>query len=92
MIAAALEEWDETWKDDAVATIIALSLAHDQFTCDDLRREIRQPPRSSQYGAAFRSAQAQGLIESISSVKSSTSTRNNGRHLQWRRKTQGVTK
>lgn len=90
MIAAVLEEWDEAWKDDAIATIIGLSLAHPVFSADDLTREMRKPPRSSQVGAAFRSAQAQGLIESVGSVKSTNKTRNHGRHLQWRRKPEGI--
>jgi len=85
--AAVLDDnFDRDWGADAIATIIGLSLAHETFTSSDLRREMRTPPRSSQYGAAFRSAQAQGLIESVGSVKSTNATRNHGRHLQWRRK------
>lgn len=91
MRAAVLEDWDEAWKDDAVATIIGLSLAHESFSADDLRREMRPPNRPAQYGAAFTSAQAQGLIESIESHKSSSKSRNHGRNLRWRRKQQGVT-
>lgn len=90
--AMALDDWDEAWKDDAVATIIALSLAHESFSSDDLRREMRTPPRSSQYGAAFRSAQSQGLIESVGYEISTNKSRNRGRHLQWRRKPEGVQK
>lgn len=90
--AMALDDWDDSWKDDAVATIIALSLAHESFSSDDLRREMRTPPRSSQYGAAFRSAQSQGLIESVGYEISTNKSRNRGRHLQWRRKPEGDTK
>lgn len=92
MQAAALEDWDDAWKDDAVATILALSLAHDSFSADDLRREMRPPNRPAQYGAAFTSAQKQGLIEPIESKQSTTKTRNHGRHLLWRRKVEGVGK
>lgn len=93
MQAAALEpEFDSTWGEDALATIIALSLAHESFSSDDLRREMRTPPRPSQYGAAFRNAQAAGLIESIGYATSTTKTRNHGRHLLWRRKQEGVGK
>ena len=92
MRAAVLDDWDEAWKDDAVATIVSLSLDHETFSADDLRREMRPPNRSSQYGAAFTSAQAQGLIESVASHKSTSKTRNHGRNLRWRRKQQGVTK
>lgn len=92
MQAAALEDWDDAWKSDALDAIIALSLAHESFSSDDLRREMRTPPRSSQYGAAFRNAQAAGLIESIGYATSTTKTRNHGRHLLWRRKQEGVGK
>jgi len=90
--AAVLDDWDELWAEDAVSTIIALSLAHSSFSSDDLRREIRPPNRPAQYGAAFRSAQAQGLIESIDSQKSTSKSRNHGRNLRWRRKSEGVRK
>lgn len=91
MRAAVLDDFDESWKDDAIATIISLSIDHDSFGADDLRRALRPPNRSSQYGAAFRSAQAQGLIEPIDSQKSTSKSRNHGRNLRWRRKkTEGV--
>jgi dihydroorotase-like cyclic amidohydrolase len=91
MIAAVLEDdWDEQWAADAVATIVSLSLDHESISADDLRREMRPPNRPAQYGAAFRSAQAQGLIESIASHKSTSKTRNHGRNLTWRRKQEGV--
>lgn len=92
MQAAALEDWDDAWKDDAVATIVELSLKHDSFSADDLRPAIRPPNRSAQYGAAFTSAQAQGLIESFESHKSSSKSRNSGRNLRWKRKEQGLGK
>ena len=84
------EEWDRDWADDAIATIIGLSLAHESFSSDDLRRELRPPNRPSQYGAAFRSAQKQGLIESAGFKKSTSKTRNAGSHQIWRRKPEGV--
>lgn len=88
--AMALDEWDDAWADDAVATIIGLSLAHESFSADDLAKELRKPNRPAQVGAAFRSAQAQGLIESLESQRSTSKTRNHGRNLRWRRKTEGV--
>jgi hypothetical protein len=90
--AAVLDDWDEAWTGDAIATIIGLSHSQETFSSDDLRREMRPPNRPAQFGAAFRSAQAQGLIESLDSQKSTSKTRNHGRNLRWRRKTQGVTK
>ena len=91
MRAMALDEYDEFWKDDCIATIIALSLAQESFSSDDVRRELRPPNRSSQIGAAFRSAQKQGLIEAVGYKKSTSKTRNNGSHRVWARKAEGVT-
>lgn len=89
----ALDDYDDAWPEDALATIIALSLAQDTLSIDDLRREMRTPPRSSQYGAAFRNAQAAGHIEAVGYATSTTKTRNHGCcHLLWRRKQEGVTK
>ena len=88
--AMALDDWDDAWGTDAVATIVGLSLSFQEFSSDDLRREMRPPNRSSQIGAAFRSAQSQGLIESVGYKQSSSKTRNNGSHKVWRRKSEGV--
>ena len=84
--AAVLDDWDDAWTEDAIATIIGLSLKYTSFSSDDLRREMRAPNRPSQVGAAFRSAQSQGLIESVGYKQSSSKTRNNGSHKVWRRK------
>lgn len=90
--AAILDDnFDRDWGADAVATIIALSIAQETLSSDDLRREMRPPNRSSQVGAAFRSAQSQGLIESCGYKKSTSKTRNSGSHQVWRRKTEGIT-
>ena len=87
MRAAVLDDnYDRDWKDDAIATIVALSLAQETLSADDLVREMRPPNRSSQVGAAFRSAQSQGLIESCGYKKSTSKTRNSGSHQVWRRK------
>lgn len=87
-----LDDFDESWKSDAIITIVELSLEHNFFSADDLTHAMRPPNRPAQVGAAFRSAQAQGLIESIGSRISTNTTRNHGRHLVWRRKVEGVTK
>lgn len=92
MRAAVLDDWDEAWAEDAVATIVALSLAQPTVTSDDLRAAMRPPNRPSQYGAAFRNAQAAGLIEAVGYVQSTSKTRNNGSHKLWRRKPEGVGK
>jgi hypothetical protein len=92
MRAAVLDDFDDAWKDDAIGMIISLAHANDSFSSDDLRRVMRPPNRPAQYGAAFRSAQAQGLIEPLDSQKSTSKSRNHGRNLRWRRKTEGVTR
>ena len=86
MQAAVLDDFDSTWKDDAIATIIGISHAQETFSADDLAACMRKPNQPAQVGAAFRSAQAQGLIESTESQKSTSKTRNHGRNLRWRRK------
>ena len=89
MQAAILDDhYDRDWKDDAVAAIISLSLDHETFSADDLRKHMRPPNRPAQWGAAFTSARVQGLIESAGYKKSTTKTRNNGSHQIWRRKTE----
>jgi len=92
MQAAVLDDYDPDWKDDAITVIVALSQQHPSFSSDDLRAAMRSPNRSAQYGAAFRSAQAQGLIEPLESQKSTSKSRNHGRNLRWRRKPEGVSK
>lgn len=89
--AAVLDDFDPTWKDDAIGMIITLSHQHPSFSSDDLRKAMRPPNRPAQYGAAFRSAQAQGLIEPLESQRSTSKSRNHGRNLRWQRK-EGVTR
>ena len=86
MIAAALEELDTVWPEDAIATIIALSHDLTQFTSDDLRKEMRPAPHPCQFGAAFKAAYQQGLIEPVGYQPSTTRSRNSGVIRQWRRK------
>lgn len=88
MQAAVLE--DATWPEDAVATIIDLSHAHDTFTADDLAREIRKAPHPNMVGAAFTTARGQGLIEAAGYTTSNTPSRHHGVVRVWRRKTEGV--
>lgn len=90
MKAAALE--DNDWMDDAVATIIGLSLNMGEFTADDLRREMRPAPHSNAPGLAFSRARNLGLIESVTSTVSKSKSRKNGSLKTWRRRTdKGVT-
>jgi hypothetical protein len=90
MQAAVLE--DPTWTEDAVATIDSISRSQEYVNADDLRKEMRTPPHSGCFGAAFREAARQGFIESVDFRISSAKTRHRGRHQQWRRKSEGVGK
>lgn len=77
---------DETWSEDALATIIALSHAQSIITADDLAREMRKPPHCNQVGAAFVAARNLGYIEAIGYQTSATRTRHRGVIRQWRRR------
>lgn len=91
MKAAALEDSHEQWHEDAVAALVGLSLDMEEFTADDLRREMRPAPHQNAPGMAFAAARNLGLIESTSSTVSKSKSRKNGSLKTWRRKTnQGV--
>lgn len=81
---------DETWMEDAVATIIGLSHTHEVFTADDLAREMRRPPSDKMPGAAFSTARGQGLIEAAGYTTSNTPSRHHGVIRTWRRKEEGT--
>lgn len=91
MEAAALEDFDSTWSEDAVATIIALSHAQSLVTADDLAREMRKPPHPNAVGAAFSTARAQGFIVADGYTTSNTPSRHHGVIRVWRRRPEGVT-
>jgi hypothetical protein len=40
--AAVLDDWDSAWAEDAIATIIGLSLSLSSFSSDDLRQVWRR--------------------------------------------------
>ena len=84
MIAAALE--DNDWLEDAVATIVGLSLTNTEFTADDLRREMRAPAHPNWPGIAFGQARRRGLIESTNTATSKAKSRNHGSLKVWTRK------
>ena len=87
--AMALDDHDD-WAEDAMATIIRLSIDLPEFTADDLRREMRPAPHSNAPGLAFGRARNLGLIESVSSTVSKSKSRKNGSLKTWRRKPEGV--
>ena len=92
-MTASMALADETWPEDAVAAIIGL--AHDlpEFTCDDLRKEMRPAPHPNHYGAAFLTAKSAGFIEATGYQTSNNKTRRHGALRTWRRKiTEGVAK
>ena len=81
----ALEDTHEAWTEDAIATIIGISLKHEQFTCDDVRREMRPAPHSNLYGGAFAAAKTLGHIEPVGDQSSESKSRRHGRLRTWRR-------
>ncbi|UUG70007.1 helix-turn-helix RNA binding domain protein [Arthrobacter phage Zucker] len=84
MKAAVFE--DNEWLEDAVATIVGLSLAQEEFTADDLRREMREPAHPNWPGQAFSVARSRGYIEAVSHSISSARSRKNGSLKIWTRK------
>ena len=86
--AAVLEDSD--WHDDALATIVGLSQAHQTFTADDVAREMRKPPHPNHVGAAFLAAKSAGYIEPVGYATSNNITRRHGALRTWRRKTEGI--
>jgi hypothetical protein len=86
-----LEDLDPAdWHDDAMAAIIGLANDLPEFTCDDLRREMRPAPHANHYGAAFLAAKTAGFIEPVSYTTSANKTRRRGSLRTWRRKIEGV--
>lgn len=84
MKAAVFE--DNDWADDALATIIGLSLTQEEFTADDLRREMRPPANPNWPGQAFARARNLGHIEAVSHTISHSRSRKNGALRTWTRK------
>ena len=84
MIAAALE--DNDWLEDAVATIVGLSIDKAEFTADDLRKEMRPPAHPNWPGIAFGRASKDGLIEKVNTATSQAKSRNHGSLRVWARK------
>lgn len=93
MIAAALEESRAEWFEDALATILALSMdaGNPEFTADDLRREMRPPASDKWPGLVFGQAKRKGLIEKVTETTSTAKSRNHGSLKVWRRKIEGAT-
>ena len=87
MTAAAVLE-DSSWSEDALATIIALSLVSSQFTADTLRQEMRPPPHPGMVGAAFSAARNLGYITAAGYTTSTTPSRHHGVVRVWTRKEQ----
>ncbi|AHB31650.1 hypothetical protein ArV2_gp39 [Arthrobacter phage vB_ArS-ArV2] len=89
MQASILEDID--WHEDAISTIVGIADAQQEFTADDLRREMRPAPHANHVGAAFTAAKRLGYIEPVSYTTSNSLTRRHGALRTWRRKQEGVT-
>jgi len=83
VIAAVLEDSHESWLEDAVATIIGLARAGQQFDADDLHREMRPAPSPKLPGIAFSMARKSGHITTVGYRQSSTKSRKNGVIRVW---------
>jgi hypothetical protein len=78
------------WSEDALATIVSISIARYVFSADDLALEMGKPPHPNMVGAAFAAARTRGLIEAVGYQTSTNKSRRNGVIRTWRRKIEGV--
>jgi hypothetical protein len=77
----------QDWPEDALATIIALSVAQFLFSADDLAREMRRPPHANMPGQAFAAARNLGYIKAVGYQLSASKSRKNGVIRTWTRRT-----
>jgi len=82
---AVLEDSHESWLEDAVATIIALSHAQPLVSGDDLAREMRRPPHQNLPGIAFSKARTLGFIRPVGYQISTLRSRRHGVQRTWER-------
>ncbi|WP_062070276.1 hypothetical protein [Arthrobacter sp. EpRS71] len=87
MRAMAFEQDKDEWHEDAVATIVGLANAHEVFSADDLRREMREPDEPSWPGRAIIAAKKAGHIEPVGYQTSHAAARKYGATRVWRKKT-----
>lgn len=74
------------WSEDALATIVSISLARYIFSADDLAAEMGKPPHPNMVGAAFAAARSRGLIEAVGYQTSASKSRKNGVIRTWKRR------
>jgi hypothetical protein len=79
------------WSEDALATIVSISIARYVFSADDLALEMGKPPHPNMTGAAFSTARTLGYIEAHGYTTSNTPSRHHGVIRVWRRTNEGIT-
>lgn len=63
MTAQPMALEDVWWEDDAQALILAFAKSNQRFTINELRAELREPPRHhNQWGNAIGQAKRRGVI------------------------------
>jgi hypothetical protein len=79
--AIALE--DNSWTEEAVATIADLARRGGTVTADDLRRHHRPAPHPNKVGSAFKIARSRGLIVQAGMATSKQRSRHGGVLREW---------
>jgi len=79
--AIALE--DNSWTEEAVATIADLARRGGTVTADDLRRHHRPAPHPNKVGPAFRIAKSRGFIRPAGNANSKIRSRHGGGFKEW---------
>jgi hypothetical protein len=82
---AVLEEYTPAeWLDLALGVIAMYAERYVPFTAEDIRHHLDETPaHPNAWGAAFRTAQAKGLITPTGYTTSQTRSRRNGVHRVW---------
>lgn len=85
-VKLAEEHADEWWLRCALTGIGYYASLGDPFTADDVRRlGVPEPDHANRWGAAFRRAQADGVIVATGNAKpSTTGSRRGGLLREWR--------
>jgi hypothetical protein len=81
---AILETPPDEWQSMAVGVIAMYAETRKPFTAEDVRHHLDETPaHPNAWGAAFRTAQAKGLITPTGYTNSHTRSRRNGVHRVW---------
>jgi gamma-glutamyl:cysteine ligase YbdK (ATP-grasp superfamily) len=82
--AAVLEVSPEEWQAMAVGVIAMYADRREPFTAEDVRHHMDESPHhANAWGAAFRAAQARGIITPTGYTQSHLRSRRNGVQRVW---------